>query len=50
MAPAGRSKLKVARHLAQQNQSELVIHRPNGQIWDKNSFGKDPMPPQDSKH
>lgn len=36
--------------LAQQNQSELVIHRPNGQIRDKDSFGKDPMPPKDSKH
>jgi hypothetical protein len=47
--PAGRSNLKVARHLAQQNQSELVIHRPNGQIRDKDSFGKDPMPPKDSK-
>ena len=50
MAPTGRSNLKVARHLAQQNQSELVIHRPNGQIRDKDSLGKDPMPPKDSKH
>lgn len=40
----------AGRRLAQQNQSELVIHRPNGQIRDKDSFGKDPMPPKDSKH
>ena len=40
----------AGKRLAQQNQSELVIHRPNGQIRDKDSFGKDPLPPKDSKH
>ena len=40
----------AGRRLAQQNQSELVIHRPNGQIRDKDSFGNDPMPPKDKKH
>jgi hypothetical protein len=30
---------EVGRRGAQQNQSELVIHRPNGQIRDKDSFG-----------
>jgi len=32
------------------NESELVIHRPNGQIRDKDSFGNDPNPPRDRKH
>jgi hypothetical protein len=32
------------------NESELVIHRPNGQIRDKDSFGSDPCPPKDQKH
>ena len=27
-------------------QTELVIHRPNGQIRDKDSHGSDPYPPQ----
>lgn len=39
----------AAKKVAQQNQSELVIHRPNGQIRDKDSFGNDPCPPKDSK-
>lgn len=26
--------------------SELVIHRPNGLIRDKNSYGNDPYPPK----
>lgn len=40
----------AGRRLAQQNQSELVIHRPNGQIRDKDSFGNDPPRPRDTKH
>jgi len=38
------------RQAAQKNKSELVIHRPNGQIRDKDSFGNDPNPPKDQKH
>jgi hypothetical protein len=41
---------QAARRLAKQNQSELVIHRPNGQIRDKDSYGNDPSPPRDTKH
>lgn len=40
----------AGRRLARQNQSELVIHRPNGQIRDKDSYGGDPNPPKDTKH
>ena len=42
--------IKVARPIAQNNQSEVVIHRPNGQIRDKDSYGNDPNPPRDTKH
>lgn len=42
--------LEAGRKVAQQNQGELVIHRPNGQIRDKDSFGNDPCPPKDGKH
>ncbi|MCK4624770.1 MAG: DUF2188 domain-containing protein [Phycisphaerae bacterium] len=38
------------RKAAKAEQSELVIHRPNGQIRDKDSFGPDPCPPKDTKH
>lgn len=41
---------KSAKPIARQNESEVVIHRPNGQIRDKDSFGNDPNPPTDTKH
>lgn len=40
----------AARPIARRNESELVIHRPNGQIRNSNSFGNDPNPPRDTKH
>jgi len=41
---------EAGRTVAKKNQSELVIHRKNGQIRDKDSFGNDPHPPRDTKH
>ncbi len=41
---------EVGRRIAQRHGSELVVHRPNGQIRDKDSFGNDPNPPKDTKH
>lgn len=38
--------INVARNIAINQQSEVVIHRPNGQIRDKNSYGNDPFPPK----
>jgi hypothetical protein len=40
----------AARPVARRNESELVIHRPNGQIRDSDSYGGDPTPPRDTKH
>ncbi len=40
----------AARPVARRNESELVIHRPNGQIRDSDSYGNDPNPPRDTKH
>ena len=39
-----------ARDIAIRQQSEVVIHRPNGQIRDRDSYGADPCPPKDTKH
>lgn len=36
----------AGRKIAKANESELVIHRPNGQIRDKDSYGNDPCPPK----
>lgn len=40
---------EAARKVAKANQGELVIHRPNGQIRDKDSYGNDPCPPRDKR-
>ncbi len=42
--------INVARDIARNQQSEVVIHRPNGQIRDKDSYGNDPCPPLDKKN
>jgi uncharacterized protein YdaT len=41
-----REAIDIARQIAQNQQSEMLIHRPNGQIREKNSYGNDPHPPQ----
>ena len=38
--------ISIARTIAQHQGTELVIHRPNGQIRDKDSHGRDPYPPK----
>lgn len=48
--PTQSSAYDAARNIARNNQSEVVTHRPNGQIRDKDSFGNDPYPPRDNKH
>jgi uncharacterized protein YdaT len=37
--------IDAARDIARKQQSELVIHRPDGRIRDKDSHGNDPFPP-----
>lgn len=37
---------RAARNIAINQRSEVVIHRSNGEIRDKNSYGKDPYPPK----
>ena len=38
--------IKIARDIAINQKSEVVIHRTNGQIRDNNSYGNDPIPPR----
>jgi len=40
----------IARDMAKKDRVELVIHRKDGRIQDKDSFGNDPCPPKDTKH
>ena len=38
--------ISSARNTAIRQRTEVVIHRPNGQIRDRNSYGNDPYPPR----
>lgn len=38
--------INIARDIAKNQKSELVIHGQNGQIRQKDSFGNDPYPPK----
>jgi hypothetical protein len=42
--------IKIAREIAINQESEVVIHGENGKIRDKDSYGTDPNPPKDNKH
>jgi len=37
---------RAARETAINQRTEVVIHRPDGRIRDKNSYGHDPYPPE----
>lgn len=37
---------QIAKGIAQRQRSEVVIHRPNGQIRAKDSYGNDDFPPR----
>ncbi|MBN1258391.1 DUF2188 domain-containing protein [Candidatus Peregrinibacteria bacterium] len=41
--------IEAGRDIAINQKSELVIHRPDGTIRDKDSYGHDPCPPKDTK-
>lgn len=38
--------ISIAREIARNQKAELVIHRPNGRIREKDSHGHDPYPPK----
>lgn len=42
--------IERAREIAINERSEVVIHRPDGRIRDKDSYGNDPFPARDRKH
>lgn len=38
--------IKIARNIATNKKSEVIIHGTNGRIRQKNSYGNDPFPPR----
>ncbi|RWX76680.1 DUF2188 domain-containing protein [Neorhizobium lilium] len=41
-----REAIGVARGIAQNQATEMLIHGENGQIRERNSYGSDPFPPK----
>lgn len=50
VTPTQSDAIAVAQDIAKKKKSEVVIHRRNGMIRDKDSYGNDPYPPEDKKH
>ena len=42
--------IDIAKEIAKNQKSEVVIHGRDGKIRDKDSYGNDPVPPVDKKH
>lgn len=40
----------AAKTIARREHGEVITHRPDGKIRDRDSFGNDPFPPRDRKH
>ena len=50
ITPTKEQAVDLAREIARNQHSELVIHGRDGRIQDKDSYGNDPCPPRDRKH
>lgn len=50
ITPTQREAIFEGEGVARKLETELVIHRPDGTIRDKDSYGNDPCPPKDKKH
>ena len=50
IVPTQAEAIEIARGIAINNKSEVVIHRPDGTIRDKDSYGNDSYPPKDKNH
>ena len=44
--PTQSAAISVAREIAINNRTEMLIHRPDGRIRERNSYGNDPHPPK----
>ncbi len=46
VVPTQREAIGIARGIAQNQQSEMLIHGENGRIRERDSYGNDPHPPK----
>ena len=47
--PTKEKAVVYARELSKNEKTELYIHKTNGMIQNRNSYGNDPNPPKDTK-
>ena len=50
VTPTQSGAIAVAQDIAKNRKVEVVIHRRDGTIRDKDSYGNDPCPPRDKRH
>jgi hypothetical protein len=50
VAGTQKAAIEIAKQIAKNQKSEVVIHGEDGKIRDKDSYGFDPTPPKDKKH
>ena len=50
ITPTKREAEEIGRRIAENQKTELIIHKKDGTIQDKDSYGSDPCPPKDKKH
>jgi hypothetical protein len=48
--PTQGDAVDAARDIARNQKSDVVIHRADGRIRDRDSYGNDPFPPRDTRH
>lgn len=41
-----REAIEIAKQISKNQESEMLIHRRNGQIRERNTYGEDPFPPE----
>lgn len=42
--------IQIGRRIAANRGAELIVHRVDGRIRSKDSYGNDPFPPRDKEH
>jgi hypothetical protein len=47
--PTQQDAIKHARQVAKKEKSELYVHKKDGTIRERDSYGRDPFPPKDKK-
>ncbi len=48
--PTKKEAEEIGRRIAENQNTEIIIHRKDGLIQDRDSYGNDPYPPKDKNH